>query len=69
MQGERGGGGGGREGERVDAVMRLVAMATSGARLCWALIYIVPHERRRESEWEMEEERGRRWGGELVERG
>lgn len=51
-----------REGERGDAVMRLAAMATSGAGLCWALIYIVPHERRRESEWEMEEERGKRRG-------
>ncbi len=50
---------GGRERERVDAVMRSVAMATSGAGLCWALIYIVPHERWRESKWEMEEKRER----------
>lgn len=42
--------------------MRPVAMATSGAGLCWALIYIVPHERRRESEWKMEEERGKEMG-------
>lgn len=56
-----------KEAERkntVDAVMRLVAVATSGAGLCCALIYTVPHERRRDSKWEMEE----KWEGELVER-
>lgn len=57
-------GGGGRHTHTVDAVMRLVAMATSGAGLCCALIYIVPHERRRDSKWETEE----KWEGELVER-
>lgn len=39
----------GKEEHTVDAVMRLVAMATSGAGLCCALIYTVPHERRRDS--------------------
>lgn len=53
-----------RERERVDAVMRLVAVATSGERLCWALIYIVPHERKRESEREMEEKRDEEGGRE-----
>lgn len=33
-----------RDGGVVDAVMRSVAVATRGAKLCWALIYIVPHE-------------------------
>lgn len=56
-RGKRGKKGGEKEG--VDAVMRSVAMATSRAGLCWALIYIVPHERRRESKWEMEEKRER----------
>lgn len=53
--------GGGRDTHTVDAVMRLVAMATSGAGLCCALIYIVPHERRRDSKWETEE----KWEGEF----
>lgn len=40
-------------------MMRSVAMATSGAGLCWALIYIVPHEIKGESKWEPERERER----------
>lgn len=47
------------ERQRGDAVMRSVAVATSGAGLCWALIYIIPHERRRERKQEMEEKRER----------
>ena len=52
--------------------MKLVALATSGARLCWAMMYIVPRERKRESRWEMEEKRRRdgesKWGGSRTER-
>lgn len=48
--------GGRRDRERVDAVMRSIAMATTGAG---ALIYIVPREGRRESKWETKEKRER----------
>ena len=53
-------------------MMRSVAVATSGARLCRAVIYIVPHEREGESKWKMEEKRERDgesyWGGLRTER-
>lgn len=49
-------------------MMKLVALATSGARLCWAMMYIVPCERKRKSRWEMEGKRCRELVGRVEDR-